>query len=61
MATANPAQKVALHCQLAALMLAPVGGLMPEGATAVTLEPGSKNVGRAVGEALELWQMLVAE
>ena len=61
MATVDPAQKMAINCQLAALTLALVGVLMPESATAVTLEPGSEDVGRAVGEALELWRMLGAD
>jgi len=57
------AQKVALYGQLAALTLAPVGGLVPDDATSVALQPARNDTdaGGAVGEALRLWGALVED
>jgi hypothetical protein len=61
MAAADRAHKVALYCQLAALTLGPVGGLMPEDATSVTLEPSRSDTSEAVEESLRLWSTLVGD
>jgi hypothetical protein len=61
LAERDRAQKVALYSQLAAMTLVPVGGLIPENATSVTLEPDRHDTSGAIGEALRLWGALVAD
>ncbi len=60
---AEPARqrKLMLYRELAAVVLAPVGGLWPQGATAVQLQPGADTGPEAVARALAVWRSLVGD
>lgn len=60
LAESDRARKVQIYEQLAALTLAPVGGLWPDGATAIQLAIGADGELPPGAAALAFWESLVA-